>query len=380
MSAAVVARAEDDVLLAAVLDSFPDPLVLVDAKGFIRRFNDAACTFFGYDAKDVIGKTLSHLAPTDWAGPIDGAIETFLRAGLNKPVQTTFRARIRRSDGSKAPVEIRPSRVIGSHKPLVVLSMRSMSDEVEAEERLRSLAEDLTHLSRVTAMGEMAADITHEINQPLAALTNFVEAARLTLPTQGNENVIDLLGRALDQAHRAGTILKRLRSFVTKGELKIRPESVEDTIRDAVSLVMVGRLQFAVRVNLAFDRAANVMMADRVQVQQVIVNLLRNAVEAVQQCPPDRRDILVRAVALPDFVEISVADTGVGLAEGVIERLYEPFYSTKAETGMGVGLAISRRIVEAHGGQIWAENRENGGACFRFTIPLPRANAQAGQE
>ena len=357
--------------LRALLNAVPDAMLIVDKSGTIESFNRSAEQAFGYSAEQAMGQNLSMLAPREVLGADELAFGRFVRSGNRGQPAPPLIMRGRHADGREIPIEVRVETVSAGDEPLYAVSMRDISERLAAEERLRTLNDELAHAMRVNAMGEMAADIAHELNQPLAALSNYLEAARLLLgrETLSDPRPVEMIESAVKQAIRAGTIIRRIRKFVTRGEVDIRIEPVEETVRDAVNLVFVGRAQYDVRVNLAFDRQATFMMADRVQVQQVIVNLMRNAIDALQQVGPDNRNILVKAGKAGDMVEISVIDTGPGISEDVVDRLYQPFRSTKGGGGMGVGLTISRRIVEAHGGRIWAENRPEGGACFRFTVP-----------
>lgn len=365
----------------AMFSALPDPLVLVQASGQIGSFNEAAQQIFGYTQDEVWGKNLSLLLPREVTGANDEAFARLI-ANLRRPDTPVLRTRARRADGVEIPVDLRVKSIYLVDHEIFVLSLRDISDRLDTEERLRALGEELAHAVRVNAMGEMAAGIAHELNQPLAALANYLEAAKQLLSTEElkDPRAEEMIDAAARQAIRAGAIIRRIRKFVTRGEIDIRVEPVEETVRDAINLVFVGRAQFDVKVNVAFDRDADRMLADRIQVQQVLVNLLRNALEALQPLPPDARNILVKARRTDDMIEFNVLDTGPGIPQTVLDRLYEPFSSTKGSGGMGVGLTISRRIIEAHGGRIWAENRAEGGAAFRFTVPALKDQQQGARK
>lgn len=221
-------------------------------------------------------------------------------------------------------------------------------------------------------MGEMAAGLAHELNQPLAASVNYVGTASLLLNEGADAQRVDeMLQQARSQALRAGEIIRRLRDFISRHDAEVRAEAVEETLRDAMALVLVGQKQLDVNVRYDLDPCASLMFADRVQVQQVLVNLLRNAVEAMRGAKIENMTILVQTrVADPETIEISVSDNGPGLAPDFLEQMYTPFSSTKGEAGMGIGLSICRRIIEAHGGELIGENLPEGGARFRFTLPM----------
>jgi two-component system sensor kinase FixL len=221
-------------------------------------------------------------------------------------------------------------------------------------------------------MSELAADLAHELNQPLSATSNFLAAARMLLERgEPVEKVSELLRTAIEQTQRAGEIIRRLRAFMARGEVEMRVESVERTVRDAVELILVGTGQFNTRVSYELDPRARFILADRIQVQQVLVNLLRNAMEALRGSGRSERQITISSCKYPgQMVEIAVTDSGPGLPEHVLETLFSRFTTTKGSGGgMGIGLSISKRIIEAHGGTLRAENQTGGGASFRFTLP-----------
>jgi two-component system sensor kinase FixL len=221
-------------------------------------------------------------------------------------------------------------------------------------------------------MSELAADLAHELNQPLSATANFLAAARMLIERgEEVERVSDMLRMGSEQTLRAGKIIRRLRDFVTRGEVEMHAESVEHTVRDAVELVLMGTGQFDTRVTYVLDSAAPQMYADRIQVQQVMVNLLRNAVEAMRSLPRNQRQITIASRKIDDhMIQIEVGDSGPGIPDNVLQQLFTRFSSTKVDGGgMGIGLSISKRIIEAHGGTMSAENRPEGGAVFRFTLP-----------
>ena len=227
-------------------------------------------------------------------------------------------------------------------------------------------------------MGEMASTLAHELNQPLAAIANYLQGSRRLLRDSPDERaalVLDALDKAAEQAVRAGDVIQRLRDFVSRGETERRIESISKLIEEASALALVGVKELGVRVTMQFDPKADLVLADRVQIQQVVVNLLRNAIDAMRGARPAELKVRV-ALEPPGFTVISVSDTGSGIGEEVRGRLFEPFMTTKKE-GMGVGLSICRTIVEAHGGSIKGENNPGPGATFSFTLPLAEVGVHA---
>jgi two-component system sensor kinase FixL len=248
--------------------------------------------------------------------------------------------------------------------------VRDLTERQKTEARLQELQSELIHMSRLTAMGEMATTLAHELNQPLAAISNYHQGCRRLLENRSDEQSLVIRGaleKAADQAMRAGQIIRRLRDFVARGESERRVENVRKLIDEASAIALVGAKERGIILRYELDPAADLVLADRVQIQQVLLNLMRNAIEAMEES--DRRELTVASLRSDqDTVIITVSDTGAGIAEDVSAQLFQPFFTTKRH-GMGVGLSISRTIIEAHGGEIRAEPNPDGGTIFRLTLP-----------
>jgi two-component system sensor kinase FixL len=248
--------------------------------------------------------------------------------------------------------------------------IRDLTERQITEARLQELQSELVHMSRLTAMGEMASALAHELNQPLSAIANYMKGSRRLLENhqdQGAGLLRDAMDKAAEQALRAGNIIRRLRDFVARGESERRVEDVKKLIEEASALALVGAKDKGVRVRFAFAPRLNYVLVDKVQVQQVLLNLIRNAIDAMETASV-RELVIATAPAADNMIEISVADTGAGIAPEIAGQLFQPFVTTKSQ-GMGVGLSISRTIIESHGGSITPRPNPGGGTIFTFTLP-----------
>ncbi len=361
---------EREAHLRSILDTVPDAMIVIDAQGIMQSFSTAAERLFGYAAADVIGRNISMLMPEPDQSRHDSYLRRYHETGEKRIIGTGRVVSGMRRDGSSFPMELAVGQMRSGDRVFFTGFITDVTERQQTQARLQELQSELVHVSRLTAMGEMASTLAHELNQPLAAISNYMKGCRRLLD-QGNPELLpkvrDALDKGSEQAVRAGQIIRRLRDFVSRGETEKRVEPVSRLIDEASALALVGAAQQGIVTRMNLDPRASFVLADRVQVQQVLVNLLRNAADAMQDAA--RRE-LVLATALQEDgqVEISVADTGPGISDEVADRLFQPFVTTKA-TGMGVGLSISRTIVESHGGRLWVEPNAQGGATFRLTLP-----------
>jgi len=271
------------------------------------------------------------------------------------------------------PIELAVGEVrTGVHR-LFTGFMRDLTERQRTLRRLQELQFELSHVSRLTEMGQMASALVHEINQPLTAVTNYLEAAQLLLggdSSEAIERTISAVDKTLGQVTRAAQIIRRLREFVRKGEPQQRTESIGKIIEEAAALALIGAKDRGVKVQLQLAPQLPDVRIDKVQIHQVVVNLIRNAIEAMEAS--HRRDLTISAKLIDQgVVVISIIDTGPGIAPEVAVRLFQPFVTTKAQ-GIGVGLSICRSIVEAHNGRLWAAPNPDGGTIFHFTVPAVR--------
>ncbi|MFH6783285.1 MULTISPECIES: PAS domain S-box protein [Methylobacterium] len=356
--------------LRSILDTVPDAMVVIDEAGLIHSFSSAAERLFGYAAEEAVGQNVRILMPEPTRAEHDDYLARYRRTRERRIIGTTRVVTGRRRDGSTFPMELAIGEMRSGRQVFFTGFINDLTEYQRIQARLQELQSELVHVSRLSAMGEMASTLAHELNQPLGAIANYARGCSrlLTHPDPATvATAVDVLDKVAEQALRAGQIIRRLRDLVARGETERRAEPVARLIEDACALAMVGAREQGIVLHLALDQRAGSVLADRVQIQQVLINLIRNAREAMAQSPRRELGIGARRLA-PDRVEIAVSDTGPGIAEDVAGRLFQPFVTTKP-SGMGVGLSICRTISEAHGGRLEVERNGAGGATFRLTLP-----------
>jgi two-component system sensor kinase FixL len=365
---------EREAHLQSILDTVPDAMIVINEQGLMQSFSVAAERLFGWEAGEVIGKDVNMLMPQPYRDAHAGYVNRYLTTGERRIIGIGRVVVGQRRDGSTFPMELSVGEMRVGTTRFFTGFVRDLTDRQKTEARLQELQGELVHVSRLTAMGEMASALAHELNQPLSAIANYLRGSRRLLDRGDPADLPRLreaLDKAADQALRAGEVIHRLRDFVGRGEIERRVESISKLVEAASALALVGAKELGVHVTMSFDPKLDLVLADRVQIQQVMVNLLRNGIDAMRASR--RRELKVNVTAGEDgFTVVRVSDTGVGISDEVRGRLFEPFMTTKKE-GMGVGLSICRTIIEAHGGTIWAENNPDSGATFAFTLPIAEA-------
>ena len=368
-------RAAEEAVLAreshlrSILSTVPDAMVVIDDQGAIISFSAAAERLFGYSEAELLGANVSRLMPSPDRDRHDNYLARYLTTGEKRIIgigRVVFGAR---KDGTTFPMELSIGETTEATQRLFTGFIRDLTERKRTEERLESMQAELIHVSRVSAMGTMASTLAHELNQPITAVASYAEAVRDLLDDPNPEN-FPMMREALDdtakEALRAGHIVRRLRDFVSRGEVEKTVERLPPLINEAAVLGLMGAKEKGVEPTFDLDPYASPVLVDKVQIQQVLINLIRNAVEAMAESPTRQLTVSTRGDQA-GFVRVVVADTGPGVAPEVAAQLFTAFVSTKAE-GMGLGLSICRTIIEANGGRIWMESPPGGGTEFHFTL------------
>ncbi|WP_233284878.1 MULTISPECIES: PAS domain S-box protein [unclassified Agrobacterium] len=356
--------------LRSILDTVLDATIVSEQDGTIVSFNAAAVRQFGYSEDEVIGQNLRMLMPQPYRHEHDGYLHRYLATGEKRIIGTDRVVVGQRKDGTTFPMKLAVGETRRGGKRFFTGFVRDLTEREESAARLQEIQTELARLARLNEMGEMASTLAHELNQPLSAIANYVHGCARML--QGSEDARDrqlheALREAGEQSVRAGQIIRHLREFVTKGETEKLPHKLRQLAEEAGALALVGSREKGVRSVFDFAAGGDMVMVDRIQIQQVLTNLMRNAVEAMGDC--QKKDLRVSIKpAGHDEVSVVVEDSGPGIPSEIADQLFKPFVTTKAG-GMGVGLSISKRIVEAHGGEMTVSRSELGGACFSFTLP-----------
>jgi two-component system sensor kinase FixL len=361
---------DDEARLRVVTDTAIDGIVVIDSGGIIEMANPACERMFGYSLQELVGRNVSMLMPSPDREQHDGYLRRYLETGEKRIIGIGREVLARRKDGTIFPIQLAVGEASVSGKRMFTGFVHDVSERKQAQQKVQELQSDLYRVSRLGELGEMAAVIAHELNQPLTAVSSYIEAARQGLRRSGTavpEAANELMSKAMSQAQRASEVIRHIRAMAGREPTDRAFEDVNAVVEEATGLALLGAEAKGVSASMKLADKLPPGLINRTQIQQVVLNLVRNGVDAVDGSNA-RQLVIGTAPAGDGHIEVSVADSGPGLPEEVRANLFKPFVTTKAG-GMGIGLSVSRSIVEAHGGRLWVETGECGGAVFRFTLP-----------
>jgi len=353
----------------AFLEAAPDATVIVDDAGRMQVVNAQAEVLFGYRREALIGRPVEMLIPERFKDGHASQRERYFDEPHPRPIGVGPDLFGRRKNGSEFPVEISLSSVGSDKQRLVSAAIRDISERRKMEHQSRVQQRELAHVGRLTTMGEMATGMAHELNQPLTAITQYCDAAivAMTKSDVDDPDIAHCLKEAYEQAQRAGSIIRQLRQFVRNGETEKTPVLLNHLVEQTAKLMKPEACDKNVRIILTLEDEITDVVLDRVQIAQVLVNLLHNGIDAIETAMSEERAITIESALSEGHVQVTVQDTGPGLHS--VDDAFKPYETSKPE-GLGMGLSISRSIIEAHGGRLWAAPLSGGGARFHFTLPV----------
>ncbi len=344
--------------LRSILATIPDAMVVIDEKGTILSFSAAAEKMFGYAESEVIGENVSMLMPSPDRERHDGYLQAYRDTGVRKIIGIGRVTTGRRRDGNTFPMELSVGEAWIDGARIFTGFVHDITQQERTELRLQDLQSELAHVGRVSEMGTLASSLAHELNQPLTAMASYCEGARQLLGHDLDKEIVATIEEALASAAaesvRAGEIVRRMRDFMSHGQTERKFESLAKLVTEANALALVGSREHGIEVQVSLDPDIKNVFVDRVQIQQVLVNLIRNAIDAMAESRVRSLTISTSAAA-NGFATVSVEDSGSGISDELAPQLFQPFITSK-EGGMGIGLSICRTIVEAHGGRLWFES------------------------
>jgi two-component system sensor kinase FixL len=359
-----------DPLFRTLIATAVDGIIVIDERATIQIYSAACERLFGYTEAEVVGKNVNVLMPSPYRDEHDGYVHNYQTTGVKRIIGIGREVMGQRKDGSTFPMYLSVGEGRLESEIVYVGVIHDLTPRNVTTRRMQDLQNELLHVSRLSAMGQMTAAIAHELNQPLTAVLNYINAARRTagslLDPQGLR-IVELIDKAANQTSRAGQIIRQLRDFVEKRESARNALSLNTVVEEAIALAAIGSADANVKTILELAPGLPPVLIDKIQVQQVIINLVRNSVEAMQHVV--RRELKIKTEENSEGgVEVIISDTGPGLPPQIASKLFHPFVTTK-EKGMGIGLSICSSIVEAHGGRIWTSQAEGGGTTFHFSLP-----------
>ena len=360
----------DDSLFEALIAFAVDGIMVIDQKGIVQVYNRACERLFGYSVAEVIGQNVKMLMPTPYHDEHDGYLSHYVATGKKHIIGIGREVSGRRKDGFVFPMYLSVGQGVVKGERIFLGIIADLSERKARDRRIQDLQSEMLHVSRLTDMGQVAAGLAHELNQPLTAILNYTNAGLDIAQERGDPELKTVLGKIAEQASRAGNIIRRLRAFVEKRGPNRSEEDIAHTVDEAIRLGQINAAERGIKLRVNVEQALPKVLIDRIQIQQVLINLMKNAAEAMEHSPLRELTVTISQAA-PNFVQITVADTGPGISAEMAEKLFQPFVTTKAQ-GMGMGLSICRGIIESHGGRLRLEPNPGGGAIFRFNVPVAK--------
>jgi two-component system sensor kinase FixL len=369
----VGARRDTEVRLEGIVDSVPDAIISIDAEQRVVLFNAAAERMFGIDAAAALGQPLERFIPERFRTAHASHVQRFQDTGVTKRRMGALGALSGlRTNGEEFPIEASISQAMVAGERVLTVVLRDISERMRIESELQATQVKLAHIARLSTMGEMASGLSHEINQPLTAIATYSQALENMLrgdQAPDRDEIRDALRQISGQALRAGEVIRRLRTLIKAREPDFRTLDCQELLNDVFALAEIDARLHRVELRTAGNCRGARIRGDTVQLQQVLINLVRNSMDALGDLPPERRTVTIAVDTDGEFAEFKVIDRGHGVAPDVLEKIFNPFFTTKPQ-GTGLGLAISRSIIEAHRGRLRYESTPGGGATFSFTVPL----------
>lgn len=363
---------EAKIELDAVLNTLVDGVAIIDERGIMRLFNPACERIFGWTSDEMVGKNVKVLMPEPYQSEHDGYIENYHTTHERKIIGIGREVSGRRKDGTVFSMDLAVGETTLDDRPIYVGIIRDLTERHQQRDKYETLQQEHFHLSRVSAMNEMGAAIAHELNQPMTATINYLEAGKLMLAhgqMEEKDKFQNVLNSAIDQTKRASDIIARLRKFIETGDVEKESANLKMCLGVAIEMALLPFKHNAIELNFDVTDDLPAVLVNQVQLQQVVVNLVKNACESMQDTKTRQLSISAELVHDGHFVEVCISDTGKGIKKSEHDDLFKPF-STEKVGGMGVGLSISNSIITNHGGKIWAERNEPHGAKFYFTLPV----------
>jgi two-component system sensor kinase FixL len=355
----------------ALLDAAVDAIIVIDHTGRIETFNAAAEDIFAYSASEILGRNVSVLMPQPFQREHDSYIHNYINTGDAKIIGLGREIEGKRQDGEIFPIGLSVGRIKMDGPPKFVGIIRDITDRKQSEEEIHHIRERLSQFGRLSTLGEMAAGLAHELNQPLTAIATYTQACQRLIESGNSDDaeILAALKKCDAQAQRAGDVIRRLRQFVQKRGQGRQEASCEELIHDIAALAEIDARTHRIQLKFDIEKDLPNIMVDTVQVQQVILNLIRNGIDAMVDTNDKNEAVSVSVKRHDDErIEIAVTDHGSGITAEAEKKIFQPFFTTKP-SGLGLGLAICQSIITSHGGVLSFTKNPSGGTTFHFTLP-----------